>query len=107
MTGAVNKAAVLAVALDALPVPHSRHSPAAIRTPQKGGNASLPICPAVMPKLEKRTFTHRHPGLRQGGGSGSCRLADREAQARQVQLAVLAVAPRDIARHEQWGDGAQ
>ena len=37
----------------------------------------------------------------------SFRLARRQAQARQKKLAVLGVAPRQIARHDLRGNGAQ
>src|SRR3954452_15594901 len=50
---------------------------------------------------------HRRRGSRRDGGSRSCRLADREAQTRQEQFAVLGVAPRQLARHDERGDGAQ
>ncbi len=51
----------------------------------------------------------RHIGGEDRGetaGLGSCRLARRQAQARQEQLAVLGVAEGQIARHDERGDGA-
>ena len=71
----------------------------------------IPVIPdlfwPVVPMLSKRTFIHRRRRSRRGGGLSSFRLAHRQAQARQEQLAVLAVAKRHITGHDERGNGAQ
>jgi hypothetical protein len=51
--------------------------------------------------------THRRRGSRRDGGSGLRRLAARQVQAREEQLAVLRVARVVGSRHHERSDGAQ
>src|SRR5438105_748850 len=67
------------------PMPRSRPRRREPGSAESGGNASFPICPAVMPMLEKQTFTHG----RRDRGFGSCLLAARQTQTGQEPLSVL------------------
>jgi hypothetical protein len=46
-------------------------------------------------------------GDRGKAGAGSCRVARRQAQAREEKLTILRIAQRHVARHDHRGDGAQ
>ena len=59
------------------------------------------------PPSAGNTPPHRRRGSRRAGGSGSFRLADRQPQARQQQLAVLGVGVKQIPWYDQRGNGAQ
>jgi hypothetical protein len=64
-------------------------------------------CRLRPPPSAANSRLHRQRGSRQDGGSGSCRFARRQAQARQEELTVPGVAKRNIVRHDPRGNGAQ
>ena len=68
---------------------------------RRGASAAL-----VRPH-EPRIPPHRRRGSRRDGGSGSCRLARRQAQAREVKLAMPGVPLVGAVRYHDRSDGAQ
>src|SRR5271165_3903051 len=61
----------------------------------------------IPPPSAANTPPHRRRGSRRAGGSRSCRLAGRQAQARQEQLAMLGVPQVADVRYYDRGNGSQ
>src|ERR1700730_9155277 len=77
--------------------------PGARRSSDRGARGAAPsgfrACPPHPPPSAANTPPHRRRGSRQGGGSGSCVLARRQTQTRQVQLVLIRIPPVRGARH--------